>query len=202
MLKNRDSLTREIARAYAQAEPWQTPYTPQHSVFTHLPRVHIYRTYQALHRALRPQLETLRAFVDITVTDTDPYRDSATMFEDIRANRHLAVFAGGTLPAGHPMADTALLLSDRSISWNIVFRAVHDGLAHYPGKRSFSPVGEWRAFQAHAALIGHSNREALHALFTETLAQNCVYQLTGMFAEQKAVLLPYELVQRALALEV
>ena len=189
-MDTRERLTREIAATYDRT----------HFAHTISGYGAIRELYRPFLKDLRTQFDLLRSFVDITVTDTDPYADAAPMWADIRDHRHLAIYSGGTLPAGHPMADTAMLLSDRSISWNIVFRAVHDGLAHYPGRNDFSPAGEWRAFQAHARLC--TSDASRHAMFTETLGQNAWMQIHGEYAPQKAVLLPYDLVQRAIALSV
>lgn len=191
MTDTRETLTREIAATYDR-----TSYAVNSSRYDESIR-ELYRPFLA---DLRTQLDTLRSFVDITVTEIDPYANAPAMWADIQDHRHLAIYSGGTLPVGHPMADTAMLLSDRSICWNIVFRAVHDGLAHYPGRNDFSAVGEWRAFQAHARLC--TSDASRHAMFTETLAQNAWMQVHGEYAPQKAVLLPWHLVQRALALSV
>lgn len=184
----REALTREIADTYQAIAPNAYPHATAHA-------------YHKLQTALRAQFDILSAFVDVRTSDTDPYPDSAAMFQDIARNRALTVYTSAELPAGHPMSDLAIA-GDSPLSWNTVFRAVHDGLAHYPGRHSFGARGEWRAFQAHARLIGDSDVSALHALFTETITQNAWYQVHGMFAPQKSVLMPWNLVARALALEV
>lgn len=184
----REALTREIAETYQAIPPNAYPHATAHA-------------YRKLQTALRAQFDILGAFVEVRTSATDPYATSADMFADIARNRALTVYTSAELPAGHPMADLAIA-GDSPLSWNTVFRAVHDGLAHYPGRHSFGAKGEWRAFQAHARLIGDSDVSALHALFTETLAQNAWYQTFGTFAPQKPVLMPWNLVARALALEV
>lgn len=152
--------------------------------------------YRALIAALTAQFQLLRAFVDVSFVDIDPYDSSAMMFTDIDCNRRLSVYRIAALPQDHPLA----ALHANGETYNSIFRAVHDGLAHYPGRNPFNFTGEFRAFQAHAALIGHSNTLALQALACETLGQNAWYNFgpnarvtdpkLRAFAPQVAALIP------------
>jgi hypothetical protein len=150
------------------------------------------RCYVALCRELLAQFDVLRAFVDVQFTESDPYANSASMFVDLQHYRTLRVFAGGEpIPAYHMLSSIAL---PSGHTYNHVFRAVHDGLAHYPGRYSFGPIGEYRAFLAHARLL---SPDAIRALATETLGQNAYYNVHKAYAPQKFALLPQALIMRA-----
>ncbi len=162
------------------------------------------RCYAALCRELSAQFDVLRAFIPVYFTAADPYKNSAEMFADISgaaaAGRwdytpRLRVFTGGEpIAAGHMFSHVALRTGE---TYNHVFRAVHDGLAHYPGRHSFSALGEYRAFLAHARLL---SPDAIRALATETLGQNAYYNVHGKYAAQKFALLPPALIARAFTL--
>lgn len=118
-----------------------------------------------------------------SLSDTEPYPDSASMFEDI-ATRNLRVFTGGSLVPDHPL--------NHSIGvWtlNLMFRAVHDVLGHGPNKAPFETFdGEVDAYRNHA--LRYSS-EAIPALYSETVGQLCHYYAGHGFVEQqKAVILP------------
>lgn len=127
-------------------------------------------SYRSLMRALDLQFDILRAFVNVEFSTVDPYGNSALMFADIASAHRLTVYTYADLPADHPLN----LIHNCGQTYNSVFRAVHDGLAHFPERLTFGPIGEFRAFQAHAKLIGPSS-PALRALATETLGQNAWY---------------------------
>jgi hypothetical protein len=147
--------------------------------------------YGRLQAELWAQFETLRAFVSVEFTPVDPYKNSAEMFRSISEFRTLFVYTGGNPLAGHPMASIA----PNGQSWNNVFRAVHDGFAHFPDRNNFSMTGELRAFRAHCDLL---SPDARLALATETIGQNLTYHLGSnpkTFPPQKALILPADLVE-------
>ena len=74
-----------------------------------------------------------------------------------------------------------------SLNGNDLFRAVHDYLGHLASGGSFGERGEKLAYLSHYKLFGPLARRAL---FTETVAQNAVYNVTGAFAPQKVMLFP------------
>ena len=174
-----DYLT-SVAHAYERAQ--HTPIDPS--------TIH---AYGALKTELWAQFQVLQAFVRVTFTEHDPYGSSQEMFESI-AHGSLSVY-GNTrgVPIDHPLAGMA----PNGQIFNNIFRAVHDGLAHYPERNSFSMKGEFKAYLAHCRLLSH---DAQRALFTETVGQNAWYHFGPMstlggkvFAEQKATLLPFSL---------
>ncbi len=164
----------------------------------------VLRCYAALCRELSAQFDVLQAFIPVHFTAEDPYKTSAEMFADITGasargrwdySPRLRVFTGGeVIPPGHMFSHRALITGE---NYNLVFRAVHDGFAHYPGKHSFSALGEYRAFLAHARLL---SPDAIRAIATETLGQNAYYNAYGKYAPTKFALLPPALIARAFTL--
>lgn len=75
------------------------------------------------------------------------------------------------------------------INANDLFRAVHDYLGHLASGGNFGERGEKIAYLSHYKLFGPLARRAL---YTETVAQNAVYNSTREFAEQKVMLFPVE----------
>lgn len=152
------------------------------------------RCYAALCRELRAQYDVLSSFVDIDFVSEDPYPDACAMFSDLSAH-HLSVYTGGSpLPPSHPFARVALPCG---ATYNHVFRAVHDGLAHYPLRNDFSAQGELAAFIAHAALF---SPDAIRAVATETIGQQGYLRTFGDYAPQKFALLPPHVVLNAFML--
>ena len=165
----------------------------------------VVRAYGAFKAQLLQQYRTIP--YQVVYTSTDPYPDSATMFRDVEASGILRVYTGDELPIDHPMRE-AIPRGYRSsalVSYNYVFRAVHDALVHIPNRYGFGPVGEFRAFQAHAELIagfpylpgvdtdsiirdsfqaGYEPwiANAIRALATETLAQNAWFNTIGQIS--------------------
>lgn len=163
-----------------------------------LPLVGFHAPYDILCRELDSQFDILRAFVQVKFTDVDPYKHSTDMFTDLALCQYLEVYRQATLPAGHPFERTQLLTGE---TYNTIFRAVHDGLAHFPNRHTFSMRGEFDAFRAHCRLLSPF---AQWAIATETLGQNAWYHFAPnrigpkTFAPQKYALLSRGTVDRAL----
>jgi len=95
-----------------------------------------------------------------------PYANSAEMMQDVINNHHLYFFTGGELPAGYPLSE----IDPRTgVSYNNMFRAVHDLFGHAMHGFQFGPRGEEGAFQSHREMFSPL---AQAAMFTETKAQN------------------------------
>lgn len=184
-----------VARAYESA--------------IHTPKdIAVIECYASLSQALTAQFDLLTAFVSVRFVDVDPYPLSAPMWADIAAGK-LDVYTFATLPNNHPMRQTVKTRIG-ALPLNYVFRAVHDGFAHYPERLHHDGLDrepgydELRAFRAHARLFA-GNTLALRALFTETVAQVATFHYgptPGEYAEQKAAILPWALTSQALTLEV
>lgn len=147
--------------------------------------------YQALAEELWRQFEILFRIRRIEFTNTDPYASSRAMFEALDRGEVLRVYTGCDLPFDHPLAALAPNLQ----TYNSIFRAVHDGLIHYPNRLNFTAKGELSAFRQHAALLSPL---AMWAVATETLGQTAYYTVSGRYAGQKADLLPQSIVADAL----
>lgn len=147
--------------------------------------------YYQLKRDLWAQFNVLNAFTRVTFTTTDPYGSSREMFESLDRGS-LSVYSVADIPSDHPFSERA----PNGETFNSVFRAVHDGLAHYPERNSFGKLGEFKAFLAHCRLLGWDSQRAL---FTETIGQNAWYHFgpklldRRAFAEQKVTILPFPL---------
>lgn len=193
----------------------------EYDTLNHVPQSPAVRVaYDALCEALDSQFTTLCGLVSVRFTSVDPYPTSAAMFADIDRGQ-LQVFTGSDLPATHPLSRVAGIYregyhagdscnarcnhSATAITYNLIFRAVHDGLAHYPERNTFGYRGEFAAFKAHARMLA-GNVPAIHALATETLGQNAWYNFSRrnlgnfrkVFAPQYAALLPWATVRQAL----
>jgi len=159
--------------------------------------------YNALADETFAQWEFLKHVVRVEFVDFDPYQSpaggpsSALMFQDIRDNRHLYVYTGGS---EHPVM-SRIIHPETGETANNVFRAVHDLMGHAKEGNSFSESGEYNAYLDHRVMYSPLARRALA---TETLAQNAYYnripQNEGrpaserIFAPQRAAILPEELI--------
>lgn len=126
-----------------------------------------------------------------------PYKNSAEMQADVAKNKHLYFFQGGELPANHPLAEKAV----GDLTYNDVFRAVHDYFGHAKEGNQFGARGEENAWLAHSVMYGP---EARKAMTTETRGQNSWVNFgphgeanranpaKTTYAEQKATLLSDE----------
>lgn len=94
-------------------------------------------------------------------------------------------FGTGAATKNHPMLKmTKYKTSDgKPLIANDLFRVVHDMVAHVRGGHSFSTKGEFNGMLTHATTL---NKKAWPALFSETFAQNSVYEITNKFAPQNA----------------
>lgn len=177
-VKAEPSLAREIARVFAA-----TPSDPQDALTQ--------QAFAALIQEVRAQWQLVSGFVQIDPygpNDPNPYQDSPAMMEDIFQNRHLWVFSGGE---PHPMMTPEQ-------NWH--FRGVHDFFGHAARGFAFGPRGEENAWIEHCKLFTPLARWALS---TETRGQNSFVNFGPFshlppeqrpYAEQKAILLPVELI--------
>jgi len=95
-----------------------------------------------------------------------PYANSKEMVADLRDNKHLYFFQGGEIPKDHPMAAVD---PETKLSYNDMFRAVHDTFGHAAHGHEFGPTGERRAYVTHSQMM---KPESVPALTTETHGQN------------------------------
>ena len=125
-------------------------------------------------------------------TRIDPYPNLnyPAMRKDVIENHRLKVFTGGNpLPRGHPMS----AIAPNGISYNVIFRGVHDLFGHASHDYSFATTaGEVHAFLSHAQMF---SKRARGAMAFETLGQTA-WQEYGRhpanvsYPPQKANVLP------------
>lgn len=154
-----------------------------------------------------------------------PYANSKELVADVRDNNHLWFFPteGGfgesnEAVAAHPLlAKTGIEVNGVPLVVNDLFRAVHDYFGHVKEGYQFGPRGEYNAFLSHSRMYSDEARPAMAA---ETLGQNSWVNygahlrnaegnIPGKgeagytapqdrpFAEQKATVLPKEMVNQA-----
>lgn len=163
--------------------------------------------YQAFAGEITKQYRRLTRYHGIAVeaTDLDPYQTSRELAADVRENGRLKVYRTVELPAGHPGLWELGSEAD-NLNLNTAFRAVHDYYGHVVPGNSFSMVGEYLAFLAHAASF--TRPDSVKVVTTETLGQNAWFNhgpyaylpaSERPFAEQKAAFFEDELIRRAVA---
>ncbi len=154
-----------------------------------------------------------------------PYANSAEMRADVNNNKHLWFFpteggfgSGPTDVNNHPLlTPIGVKVGGKDLVANDVFRAVHDFFGHAKEGYEFGPRGEYNAYLAHSRMYSD---DASPAMAAETLGQNSWVNFgphmrskdgkilkkgdegyipitERPFAEQKATLLPPELVHEA-----
>lgn len=206
-----EELAKRVADAYESAE--HRPTDPE-----------VAASYDALASETVAQwnfIESEGYTMEPWTQEGQPYADSREMLADVRDNNHLWFFLtdqgfGTGQVSQHPMLEPAGVSSGgRELLVNDVFRAVHDFFGHAKEGYEFGPRGELNAYLAHSRMFSETANPALAA---ETLGQNSwvnfgqhVRRPDGAvpkkgqpgfvppqdrpFAEQKATVLPSELVQ-------
>ena len=161
----------------------------------------VVESYAALKSELWQQYQLLTAFIEVYFEPVDAYDNAIELCRQIQNKRWFVVRNSvDSLHANHPLSEIA----PNGETFNSIFRAVHDGFAHYPSRNDFTLEGEFKAFQSHARLLSPL---AIHAVATETLGQQAAMRFgvasqSNSFAEQKALLLPLTLVNQAYHLDV
>lgn len=156
-----EAFAMRVADAYEAAV--HSPYEPDvRRAYDHL-RIETLRQFEYVESAgwaLRPWQR-----------DGQPYANSHEMRLDVLARRQLYFFTGGDLPSDHPLAElTPLVRGGIRLSFNDLFRAVHDFFGHAWHAFEFGPAGEEGAYLSHRRMF---TAHALPAMTTETRGQNC-----------------------------
>jgi hypothetical protein len=124
--------------------------------------------YKALKRETKAQYEHLKAqgyTLEPWTKEGQPYANSAEMAADLRENKHLYFFTGGDMPSDHPLAEIA----EDGLTYNDLFRAVHDAFGHGKEGNQFGAKGEMVAWLVHSKMFSPEARAAMSA---ETFGQN------------------------------
>lgn len=143
--------------------------------------------------------ETMEQFQDIVdagyqieVNDTEPYRSSTEMIDDLRNNKNMKIFSteSGFGKDGITDQDRANnpLLRDSGVKdkngkpllMNDVFRFVHDFFGHAKLGNSFGPIGEENAWNVHSKMYSPLARRAMTS---ETRGQNSWVNFSGVNEE-------------------
>lgn len=135
------------------------------------PRVHA--SYQALLEETGQQWDFLVEegyTLEPWTREGQPYQNSNEMRKDVRENKHLYFFTGGDMPADHPLAaQSGRTAGGQSLTYNDVFRAIHDTFAHAKEGFEFGQFGEEAAWNEHYMMF---TPQARPAMTTETRGQN------------------------------
>jgi hypothetical protein len=179
--------------------------------------------YQALADETSDQFAFLRDRAGLQMepwtSPGQPYANSTEMLDDIQTNNRLRYFpTEGGFGSGNTSAHPMLSPGRSGLPVNDEFRAIHDYFGHGQRGFQFGPVGERNAYLEHSAMFSPKARPALT---TETHGQNSwvnagphlrradgslprkgepgfVPATARPFADQKAGLLPEEILLRAL----
>lgn len=139
--------------------------------------------------------------------NSNPYKTSKDMHNDIKNNKHLSFFptesgyGTGNNQVDHPMLQpTDMMHEGKPLLANDLFRIVHDYRGHHlGGEAGFGPKGEHQAYLQHKK---DYSPLANKALFSETVGQNNWVNFgphgknnranphKTIYAEQKAGLMP------------
>ncbi len=130
-------------------------------------------SYRALTEETKQQWDHLKEegyVLEPWTKEGQPYASSVEMRADVAQNKHLYFFQGGDLPADHPLAQKSGVRSSAGeLTFNDMFRAVHDTFAHAKEGFEFGPRGEESAWREHYMMF---TPDARPALTTETRGQN------------------------------
>lgn len=128
------------------------------------------RSYNSLKRDIEEQWDYAQRKLGVKFEpwkkEGQPYKDSAEMMKDVRDNKHLWFFQGGDMPADHPMAEVD---SRTGLTYNDMFRAVHDFFGHAAEGFEFGPRGEENAWNVHRQMFSEAS---VPAMTSETRGQN------------------------------
>lgn len=167
------------------------------------------KAYQALADETAAQYEALRkAGYKFDFMDNDIYGNPRNAINDLILNKRMSVFPteqgfGTVVQAAdeHPLLKrTGETWNGKPVTYNDLFRAVHDAFGHAKHGVGFRARGEENAYQAHARMY---SPEALPAAASELRGQNSTVNFgkfgeanqkaspaDTVYADQKTVILP------------
>jgi len=111
-----------------------------------------------------------RKFKVVHMNQEDEYQTQSQMKQSFESTGKLYISMDNS---GHPIF---------SVEDNIVFRTVHDYMAHILGNHDFGAKGEIASYNRHAKM---APPEAIPALFTEVVGQASATIVTNSFPKQK-----------------
>jgi hypothetical protein len=137
-------------------------------------------SYSELKGVLLGQYRILQEFgISFEFVDEDPYKTSTQMFNDLWNQSKIKVFTGGVMGCWHPLSELLEERGDNFVTYNSIFRAVHDVVGHGLRRLPFSHGGEFAAWKVHRDTFRVKHPAACLALALETRCQNAWYNYDG-----------------------
>ncbi|MGA1271341.1 MAG: hypothetical protein ACO3V7_07265 [Burkholderiaceae bacterium] len=135
------------------------------------------KSYLQLAKEVKSQFDSLPISMSYYRGGEGNYKSSKEMFEDIDKRGHMFVYQGG-----EPHDFLGSVDPDTGLSYNEMFRAVHDYFGHAVHRNQFGPVGEETAWAAHSQMFSPLARIAMSS---ETRGQNSLVNYSPLNAELK-----------------
>lgn len=139
------------------------------------------KSYLQLAKEVKSQFDSLPISMSYYRGGEGSYKSSKELFEDIDKRGHMFVYRGG-----EPHDFLGQTDPDTGLSYNEMFRAVHDYFGHAVHRNQFGPVGEEIAWAAHSQMFSPLARVAMSS---ETRGQNSLVNYSPLNAELKAEIL-------------
>lgn len=182
VLKDYSTYIRLVAEAYEQApdydasavKHWNSLNASNHILFKRLlSKVNVVFTTNDTNKVGQINIDG-RDFKIIFIKPEDKYQTQSQMKQEYNQTKILKISIDYS---EHPVF---------SVEDNIVFRTVHDYIAHILGDYDFGAKGEIGCYNLHAKMV---SKDAIPALFTEVVGQVSTTIVTGDFPIQKIALL-------------
>lgn len=142
------------------------------------------KSYLQLAKEVKSQFDALPISMSYYRGGEGSYKSSKELFEDIDKRGHMYVYRGGD-----PHDFLGQTDPDTGLSYNEMFRAVHDYFGHAVHRNQFGPMGEETAWAAHSQMFSPLARVAMSS---ETRGQNSLVNYSPLNAELKAEILRAE----------
>lgn len=142
------------------------------------------KSYLQLAKEVKAQFDALPISMSYYRGAEGAYKSSKELFEDIDKRGHMFVYRGGD-----PHDFLGQIDPDTGLSYNEMFRAVHDYFGHAVHRNQFGPIGEETAWAAHSAMLSPLARIAMSS---ETRGQNSLVNYSPLNAELKAQILEFD----------
>lgn len=142
------------------------------------------KSYLQLAKEVKAQFDALPISMSYYRGAEGAYKSSKELFEDIDKRGHMFVYRGGD-----PHDFLGQIDPNTGLSYNEMFRAVHDYFGHATHRNQFGPVGEETAWAAHSAMLSPLARIAMSS---ETRGQNSLVNYSPLNAELKAQIFEFD----------
>lgn len=142
------------------------------------------KSYLQLAKEVKLQFDALPVSMSYYSGGEGAYKSSAALFEDIDKRGHMFVYRGGD-----PHEFLGQTDPDTGLTYNEMFRAVHDYFGHAVHRNQFGPMGEEVAGAAHSQMFSPLARIAM---MSETRGQNSLVNYSPLNAELKREILSAE----------